>query len=548
MEEHAHFDILPGGTSEVSPLYGQPASMSRQSRRDTGSSLDSGSTKSMPPGFYSIPIHGNCPRCHHYHKAAIIKISGDATHVEKVDCENCGSRWLGFGGRNSTCISLLSTLTDDLEPEEKQVRETLINMVRSVTSMGSIASPTAALASVPELPSPGPSREHSVRRPRDQGSNIATAATAAPESGRQQSIQRDMDRSDAGLPQRTRATTMDTATSLNVKPLAFVGNVKRRLRNRFPVLDRVHVRKIIRSMKRPRVTDKAKGKLPVTQDPSRDDSFWGQDPSRVQAGLRGQRENHPRRDPRPYPRRLSRSKQEQDLETLKSLTKEDRIIWLRTQMGDRKCPCSKDCYCRDAEVAHDAPSTADDPLATDPTPEAPAVQRRSLEYLFSGIGSHFPPGTFLHRSRPISIESTTRFSQAATALNSDSMTVTSGPTARPLLAPQHQQRQRSRSPRPVSLPPGSRSPLRQSTGIDDFEDRSSMDSFATDRAVRSASRNRPLATRYSSTSLPQPSLSHNDTMDYAASLQSQDTTPRQPPAPLNGYESAGPSTPRINGD
>jgi hypothetical protein len=65
--------------------------------------------------------------------------------------------------------------------------------------------------------------------------------------------------------------------------------------------------------------------------------------------------------------------------------------------------------------------------------------------------------------------------------------------------------------------------------------------------VRSASRSRPLTTRYSATSLPHPALLNSDTMNSNASLRSQDTTPRQSPAVLNGYESSGPPTPRLNG-
>ena len=83
-------------------------------RRDSASTTSS----SISPGYYTLPIHGNCPRCHHRHRAANIRISRDSGRVSRVNCEKCGGRWLSFGGPNATSISLLSSQTIDIDPAD----------------------------------------------------------------------------------------------------------------------------------------------------------------------------------------------------------------------------------------------------------------------------------------------------------------------------------------------------------------------------------------------------------------------------------------------
>lgn len=496
----------------------------------------------MPPGVYTVPIHGNCPRCHHYHQAATIRVSGDSSHVTNVNCEKCDSRWLSFGGRNSTCISLLSTQSVELDQEEKQVRETLINMVRSVTSMSSIASPTAALASVPELDSPGPSRQQSVRRsPPEQRTNVPTTGDRAAQPD---PLQTDTGREMVRSIRSTRPTAPNDNPSQAGDPPVAVGNAKHKLRDRFPVLKRVHFRTFLRSMKRS-ATRRTKGKTPAPGCPSEDDQISERDFASLGVPS-GHRENLSQQ----ASQRLSKTRLEQDKEMLKGFSKKERIEWLRKQFSDRNPYHPSGTRGGLVPPLRRITSPGENTLTTHGSslaPEQPTGQRPISDFLFSGIGDHFSFPPSIHRNRPISIDST-RFSQAATALNSDSITVTSGHSdSRPLLAPQYQPRQRSRSPRPVSLPPGARSPLRQSTGIDDFEGRSSTDSFATDRAVRSMPHNGRLPTRYSSASLPQPSSATNDDAERILSLRSQDMSSRHSSITVNGYDSLGSAAPRVNG-
>jgi hypothetical protein len=134
---------------------------SDSNRRDTMSTINSDKQPSLPSGRWPLTIHGNCARCGHHHKAAVIHI-----HVVEgicegspLICDRCGQKWLTIGGVNSTQISLLSTVTTELDLTEINFRYTLFSMVRSAAS---IASPTA-LANVPEDPSPTPSRNSSTR-------------------------------------------------------------------------------------------------------------------------------------------------------------------------------------------------------------------------------------------------------------------------------------------------------------------------------------------------------------------------------------------------
>lgn len=186
-----------------------------------------------------------------------------------------------------------------------------------------------------------------------------------------------------------------------------------------------------------------------------------------------------------------------DKETLKGMTMEQRIAWIREQFSDFKCHCPGHCYCRRPSISFSSSTSEDNGSHLHPPPPSPQVpvsgpiqRRHSYDLRFVGtgfVGSHmdnFQAGELFYHSRPLSFESTTRFSsQAATAVNSESVTATSGGPY--LDVGQQQRRQRSRSPRPMSLPPGP-SRLRQSIISEDFEPgRPSTESFASTGPVRS---------------------------------------------------------------
>lgn len=149
--------------------FGDRVSKLGTSRYDTVSTTSSG--VSLPPGHWTVPISGNCPRCHHHHRSinVHIKNADNSNGILDVHCEKCNKLWIGPGGRNSTRVSLASVETVDPPPLEPEARTTLVHMIRNATRVATL-SPT--LPGIPEIGtsfSRGPSiRESSgVRAPED---------------------------------------------------------------------------------------------------------------------------------------------------------------------------------------------------------------------------------------------------------------------------------------------------------------------------------------------------------------------------------------------
>ncbi|OSS48775.1 hypothetical protein B5807_07039 [Epicoccum nigrum] len=132
---------------------------SRISRRNSSSTTGSG--KPIPPGHWTLPISGNCPRCrHHHHSIKVhIKNTEEASGLVDVHCEKCNKLWIGPGTLNATRISLASNETIDPPPEDPEVRTALYRAIRSVTRVA-ILSPT--LPGIQEG-TPGLTRELSTR-------------------------------------------------------------------------------------------------------------------------------------------------------------------------------------------------------------------------------------------------------------------------------------------------------------------------------------------------------------------------------------------------
>ena len=445
-------------------------------RRDTQSSTTSNRSLPpfIPPGFYSLHLHGNCPRCHHHHKAATVKvrISGDLSHISPINCEKCGSPWLGMGGGNATSLSLLSTQTIDLDPVDTNFRSTLIEMVLSLT---------AALASVPETESGGASRDHSVR------SNNSRGHDGHPKFS---------DGEKRGAHKHTRSTTPEskppkTGTTVSKGRFSFFFQLGSRLGERFPIMKKLQPQRLSRFAKKPKMTAKGRGKLPVVQPsntdlqrvPSRNKSNTAA-PNNVTPESMGDDQDGS------YSRAAIEAANlfEQNKEKLRVMSREQRAEWIREQLSDYACRCTRNCHCKRASKRTDV---SDQPQqSAPPVPQIPSQylsqQRRSSE-LF-GVGGYFEGSGYVHpaRAHRLSIESTTRLSQAATMVSGDSVTVTSRPSMPHLLAPSSQTRPGSGSPRLRSLtvgPPTSR--LREQLEQDADRRRSSIDSLETSRAVRS---------------------------------------------------------------
>jgi len=122
--------------------------------------------KPLPVGSWTLPFHGTCPRCHHYHKAVQVKIkvTQDPSQASYIHCENCKDPWAAFGARNSTQISLLSTATTEPDSIANEVRHKLIDIVKIASakaSLGILDTPMGhepldqppAIASAKDIPS-----------------------------------------------------------------------------------------------------------------------------------------------------------------------------------------------------------------------------------------------------------------------------------------------------------------------------------------------------------------------------------------------------------
>jgi hypothetical protein len=169
------------------------------------------------------------------------------------------------------------------------------------------------------------------------------------------------------------------------------------------------------------------------------------------------------------------------------MTNEERANWIREQLSDFKCHCLQDCQCRRPSTRSDI----DHQIRTVPSfPQLTAqyLAQRRISTDIAGIGADFEGLNSMYSAR-MSIDSTTRLSQAATAVSVDSVATTSRP-ALPFLSPQPVlQRQPTRLSRPLSLPvvplPASR--LREQLRQNEDERRSSMGSMTPGRADGSLS-------------------------------------------------------------
>lgn len=113
-------------------------SANRLARQDTTSSVESSDLyKPLPSGRWLLEFHASCPKCHHYHSGAKLKIDNhdDKSKASPVLCENCKDPWMLFGGRNSTQLSLLSVMSTVPDPVEREVHRLLVAMVRPVTAV-----------------------------------------------------------------------------------------------------------------------------------------------------------------------------------------------------------------------------------------------------------------------------------------------------------------------------------------------------------------------------------------------------------------------------
>lgn len=519
-------DNSSSASFNTSTVQGIPEGIPR--RRSDTSSITSSSTSPVPipPGHYILPIHGNCPRCHHYHKAASINVrmSADANRASYVCCEKCNEKWFAFGAGNSTRISLLSTQT--AEPEtvecERDFRYALIEMVRSVTSVAS----ASALASVPEQPSRVPSLHRSLhqgvkdneegiqRGPQEM--NFATQST--PELGIPGS-------SLEAVPTEKRTRDLHRLQHLD-KSRSLFEQIRSRIKKRFLLLKTSRLRTLLPSRQGARPTTKALGKLPIgeaeVQDAVTTDAISNAEaehmahrraPSSIPATGVGRRKSSSMA-------KMSTHWGDIDLAHIKRMPREDRVAWFRKQYVQLKAQHAVEYWCKSKSTTTSAPGTEDFRSRSPPPPpsshsSAPQPSRRYSEDLRL-IGSHlqgFSPGELFHAAQSIHAGTSTRFSQAGTAVNSDSITATSGIPH--LDFDPNQQGQHLRTPRPPSLSSGP-SRLHPPMAWHDNHGRLSVDSLTVNGLGRGQ------LDRHSMGSIPSLSLTG-------------ETAPSPGPPPTNSY-------------
>ncbi|KAF2642112.1 hypothetical protein P280DRAFT_293612 [Massarina eburnea CBS 473.64] len=233
-----------------------------QNRRDTVSTVSSEKHSPMPTGVWSLTLHGNCSRCHHHHKSAVVqfKIFDNPSEGSDVHCEHCKHKWLTIGGINTTQISLLSTRTTAVGSEEIDLRYRLNSIIRSATA---IASPVA-LASVPEVLPNLPSRGHSQRMPSHE-----------PESNTHANG-KNKNRHDAELPTNLPIDQSNSTPSWSHRQRPqepkprwtkdFLRSLKRKLRDALPVLKGIHFRDLLDTPRKFKLASKTEGKRSVADE------------------------------------------------------------------------------------------------------------------------------------------------------------------------------------------------------------------------------------------------------------------------------------------
>jgi len=115
----------------------------------------------LPPGRWTLDLHGNCSRCHRYHKSVRFKVEifHDPEITTYVRCQKCNEKWLAIGGRNSSQLSLLSVNTVQPDPVAAELRHSLVNMVRATTALATLS---PVIADIAEASLSGPSHRQSL--------------------------------------------------------------------------------------------------------------------------------------------------------------------------------------------------------------------------------------------------------------------------------------------------------------------------------------------------------------------------------------------------
>lgn len=465
-------------------------------RRNSSSSCGSDAYSPLPPGLWTLSLHGNCSRCHHHHSSARFKVNvpSNPNITTHIRCESCHAKWLAIGGRNVAQLSLLSVNSVRPDPEATDVRYSLVNMVRTTTALAALS---PVMAEITESLPPGSSRHQSLCTP--LAADIESDVPHISQPVDPMRLVRVRHTSTQALQKPASFPTLTSVQPNSTQKYGIVtgrhfAHLKERLGMRFPALHRANLRVKLGIIKQPKVSAKRLGKQPtrvtVYSEPTMD-SVHTPDASRLK-GHYGEGHQY-----RPISRRLDSAGRPatpsdavvqflatvaNDITNLSAMTEDEKIVWIREKYTEfRNRPA----------VQVNAPAMASMETATIPDAATEALYNeanlhrgRSLELL--GLGSHHGQFDRFWPVRPSTISVCERTSEAETAVD-ETTNIASGPRYSWI---EHLRRERSGSPRPPSVNTHTAHRIRGSRG----EIRFSMDSAVTGEATRSTSRPRSSAT------------------------------------------------------
>jgi DNA-directed RNA polymerase subunit M/transcription elongation factor TFIIS len=235
---------------------------------DTSLSQSHDKYEPPPPGCWTLDFHGNCPRCHHHHKAlqVQIKVTPDASQVSYVHCERCQDRWAAFGGRNSTRISLLSTATIEPDSVERGVRYSLVEVVKLVQAR-------SVLGTLPEASSPVLPHQPSVSAHINVSLSAATQSLDLPTTALNA---KDAISAEPGPGRHSFEPIVLQATKHTIAPkgpnstLRLLSKLKMKITTHFPMLNKGPGRRILGSHSQPEMFMRQFEKSPSRESPTAD--------------------------------------------------------------------------------------------------------------------------------------------------------------------------------------------------------------------------------------------------------------------------------------
>ncbi len=435
-------------------------------RRDTASSAGADKYKPLPPGFWLLQVHGNCPRCHHHHTAVTIKIdvTTNSSKLNHVQCENCREKWLAFAGNNSTQISLLSTTTIKPDPIEKEVRLALITLVKSAAPFTAIASPT--LAGIPETTSPGTHGESSTRPPTNSRFEPTSRQARTPSRVSFNLPPSSIHGQTSTSFSSTQTSNSDAHEQAHRVSQKSRSSLKQMMRTRLHKLRDLNWTKALTRSKRRTISAKKRGKLPV-QVPVEED-HQAPDDQHVDTILEPETTGPAIADPRDRSEEATKFLDGLKNDIIELMDSKERAAWIRAKYTQFK-----------TQRAKPTPSRNSTTVDTGTQAQAPTRDSSSILHYIFGAGSHLSymdRGSVSEpsiRTRPLSISG----SEANTLVDEN----TFAPSV-PLYRILHREHGRSRSPRPSSFH-RSWQQIRQHRD----QTRASFDSTTTGGAVRSSS-------------------------------------------------------------